>query len=607
MPGTILDKHIQKHSEEQEEEDEQYPEYSSAAKKPKMEAVEETLNHIKLEPEINLAEEAEDLGGAVTPPQVEETAHQDDNDFLDRLLDDLDAPISDQRHRRRRGPKRGKKAKPPTKDFKCSDCGKAFYFQKNLFTHVVERHGKSIDELPSLAFVKREDGSVRRRKKKYGRSGGSGRGDVFCDECGVYFKFASGLYNHRKRMHGNTEKKPCPQCHRLIKSCTLEQHVREEHGTPRFACQFCGKGFYYRSFMLNHQRLHTGDYKECICDLCGAVYKSVQVLNRHVRNAHQDLRNHKCPHCEKAFHNKQRLDRHINSQHTKSRMWPCPACSSKYDRKDNLRTHIRKAHSGSLNPDTVELQAVSVNDDVGFDPMLTGQTGQRGKVTIRGAAGVGSSQTTTLIISPDRLLVSPPQESMSPPPSAGERPGGCHQQERTVHVAQDLLSLKYGEEGGHQQLLRIPFTAADSAAAVLSMRHHSDQDYAGGGAAVSANRIAQRAEEEYFRAAVATAKQQQQQQQRNPADGGGGIIGQATLTGRLSLPHPAAVAPSSHHPHHRDMVAVVREVGGHHGVRDMMQAVRDSVAAGGHPSLVQTIHQIQNSYHAFPGLPGHPI
>ena len=46
---------------------------------------------------------------------------------------------------------------------------------------------------------------------------------------------------------------------------------------PRYACQFCGKGFYYKSFMLNHQRLHTGDYKECICDLCGAVYKSVQV------------------------------------------------------------------------------------------------------------------------------------------------------------------------------------------------------------------------------------------------------------------------------------------------------------------------------------------
>ena len=54
-----------------------------------------------------------------------------------------------------------KKKKPPTKDFSCSDCGKAFYFQKNLFTHVVEKHGKSVDELPNLALVKTEDGLMR--------------------------------------------------------------------------------------------------------------------------------------------------------------------------------------------------------------------------------------------------------------------------------------------------------------------------------------------------------------------------------------------------------------------------------------------------------------
>ena len=110
--------------------------------------------------------------------------------------------------------------------------------------------------------------------------------------------------------------------------------------------------------MLNHQRLHTGDYKECICDLCGAVYKSVQVLNRHVRNAHQDLRNHKCLHCDKAFHNKQRLERHINSQHTKAKVWPCPVCHSRYDRKDNLRTHIRKNHGNVVDADRVELHSV---------------------------------------------------------------------------------------------------------------------------------------------------------------------------------------------------------------------------------------------------------
>ena len=47
------------------------------------------------------------------------------------------------------------------KDFSCSDCGKDFYFQKNLFTHVVEKHGKSVDELPNLSLVKTEDGIIK--------------------------------------------------------------------------------------------------------------------------------------------------------------------------------------------------------------------------------------------------------------------------------------------------------------------------------------------------------------------------------------------------------------------------------------------------------------
>jgi hypothetical protein len=241
-----LDKHILKHNEEEMEEGEEQD-----YRRLKTEALDttEAVHSIKLEPEVNLTDEArghqpheaaqeDPIGGVGVVVAAATTAVQDENDFLDRLLDDLDAPVRGEQRRRGRprgssnGPKKKrKKTKPPTKDFKCSDCGKAFYFQKNLFTHVVERHGKSIDELPSLAFVKSEDGSVRarrRKKKKYGGGrGGGGGGDVYCDECGVYFKFASGLYNHRKRMHGNTEKKPCPHCQRLVKSCTLEQHVRE--------------------------------------------------------------------------------------------------------------------------------------------------------------------------------------------------------------------------------------------------------------------------------------------------------------------------------------------------------------------------------------------
>ena len=408
-----LDKHIQKH----ELEDLQP---QSQVKRPKLE---DGLDSIKLEP-TTAAEEASDVDSDQGVERL-----QDESDFLDKLLSDLDGVAQPK--------KKKKRLKPTTKDFSCLDCGKAFYFQKNLFCHVVEKHGKSIGELPNLEDLKdeyddREDSKTRKRART------KTKGDikdkpVVCDECGVAFKFASGLYNHRKRMHGDIEKKQCPHCDKEVKACTLDQHIREEHGTPRFACQFCGKGFYYKSFMLNHQRLHTGDYKECVCDLCGAVYKSVQVLNRHVRNAHQDLRNHKCQHCDKAFHNKQRLERHINSQHTKARIWPCPVCSSRYDRKDNLRTHIRKNHSNVLDVEAVELTSIDNEDG----PEL-----KSGRV---------------------RLPATEPTIN----PETGELERGrvghvLQERSQSVHVAHDLLSLKYGEEGnGVGQFRTLTLAASD--------------------------------------------------------------------------------------------------------------------------------------------------
>jgi hypothetical protein len=36
-------------------------------------------------------------------------------------------------------------------------------------------------------------------------------------------------------MHGDTAKVQCNQCDRMIKMCTLDQHTREEHGTPRYS------------------------------------------------------------------------------------------------------------------------------------------------------------------------------------------------------------------------------------------------------------------------------------------------------------------------------------------------------------------------------------
>ena len=100
----------------------------------------------------------------------------------------------------------------------------------------------------------------------------------------------------------------------------------------------------------------------------------------------------------------------------------------RYDRKDNLRTHIRKNHANFVDVDTVELTAV---DNEG---------GDNSAETIRRARPAAASLEPTI----------------NPETGELERGGASVAREQlllldrcqSVHVAHDLLSLKYGEEGG---------------------------------------------------------------------------------------------------------------------------------------------------------------
>ena len=54
---------------------------------------------------------------------------------------------------------------------------------------------------------------------------------------------------------------------------------------PRFKCDFCNKGFFYRSMLTAHEKLHTGGSRET-CDLCGAEYSTRQNLKNHMIKQH---------------------------------------------------------------------------------------------------------------------------------------------------------------------------------------------------------------------------------------------------------------------------------------------------------------------------------
>ena len=54
---------------------------------------------------------------------------------------------------------------------------------------------------------------------------------------------------------------------------------------PRFTCDYCNKGFFYRSMLTQHEKLHTGGSRET-CHLCGAEYSTRQNLKNHMIKHH---------------------------------------------------------------------------------------------------------------------------------------------------------------------------------------------------------------------------------------------------------------------------------------------------------------------------------
>ncbi|XP_078425778.1 uncharacterized protein LOC144697621 [Cetorhinus maximus] len=83
----------------------------------------------------------------------------------------------------------------------------------------------------------------------------SGEKPYTCSVCGRVFSRLSDLSKHKY----NGEKPwNCEDCgKRFISPSQLETPTESYRGTP-FTCSKCGKGFTQTSYLLRHQRFHTG-------------------------------------------------------------------------------------------------------------------------------------------------------------------------------------------------------------------------------------------------------------------------------------------------------------------------------------------------------------
>eukprot|EP00092_Neocalanus_flemingeri_P029541 GFUD01032084.1.p1 GENE.GFUD01032084.1~~GFUD01032084.1.p1 ORF type:complete len:464 (-),score=93.06 GFUD01032084.1:57-1448(-) len=257
--------------------------------------------------------------------------------------------------------------------FSCSSCSKVFKTPADIKRHVVV-HTKQKNHQCNICMKSFGYKYVLERHLHTHNPA-----DIHCPKCDKKFSHQSNLEIHLKRIHEqagifvcsfcsqtfnqrsyllsherkHTGEKPY-QCEHCLDSFpekrTLYNHYYKDHNLPKpHVCEICGKTFVLNSDLINHMYIHSEE-KKFKCEECGASFHQKRVLGEHklkhkVKRGTYTGASTVC--CGKVFTSKQRLKLHVQVVHENQKPFECEECKKLFARQDTLRQH-KLIHEGKF-------------------------------------------------------------------------------------------------------------------------------------------------------------------------------------------------------------------------------------------------------------------
>ncbi|KAJ8020138.1 Histone-lysine N-methyltransferase PRDM9 [Holothuria leucospilota] len=163
-----------------------------------------------------------------------------------------------------------------------------------------------------------------------------------CEYCEKKFVFQSYLLRH-ERSHTGEKPFNCKFCDKkFAMRSNVVAHERIHTGEYPFKCKFCERKFSCKSKMKYHENIHTGN-KLFECKCCGKKFTMKYFLVCHER-IHTGEKPFPCKYCEKRFVQKSQMVKHERT-HTGEKPFSCRYCPKKFSVKSVLKYHER-THTG---------------------------------------------------------------------------------------------------------------------------------------------------------------------------------------------------------------------------------------------------------------------